>query len=240
MQLTTKPFAQQIALVTGGGTGIGRAFTEALAQAGVKVVIASRRQAVLLKTASEINTKLKTERVFPYDFDIRDFEQTENLVHYAMERFGAIDILINNCGLAVPETVDAITDANWDTVMETNLRGAMRLIRAVLANMIAEDFGDIINIASQAAKRGYADVPSYCASKFGLLGFAESVRDHIRKNEANIRVFNFCPGLVDVETPPEQEPRPGFIHVGNLARALIFVLSLDRNVIIEDLNLYAR
>ncbi len=240
MQLTTKPFAQQVALVTGGGTGIGRVYTEALAQAGATVIIASRRQAVLLKTASEINTSLKAERVFAYDFDIRDFEQTENLVHYAMERFGAIDILINNCGLAIPETVEAITDAGWDTVMETNLRGAMRLIRAVLPNMIAEDFGDIVNVASQAAKRGYADVPSYCASKFGLLGFAESVRDHVRKIEANIRVFNFCPGLVDVETPASKDARAGFIHIHNLARALMFVLSLDRNVVIEDLNLYAR
>jgi NADP-dependent 3-hydroxy acid dehydrogenase YdfG len=215
MHLKTKPFAQQVALVTGGGTGIGRAFTEALAQAGVKVVIASRRQQVLLKTASEINANLKAERVFPYDFDIRDFDQTQGLVNFTLERWGAIDILINNCGLAIPETVEAITDAGWDTVMETNLRGAMRLIRSVLPNMIAEDFGDIVNIASQAGKRGYADVPSYCASKFGLLGFAESVRDHVRKIEANIRIFNFCPGLVDVETPPAEEPRAGFIHINN-------------------------
>ncbi len=240
MQLKAKPLEQQIAIITGGGTGIGRAFTEALAQAGATVVIASRRQNVLLKTAGEINAKLKTECVFPYDFDIREFDQVQGLVNYTLERWGAIDILINNCGLAIPETVDAITDAGWDTVMDTNLRGAVRLIRAVLPNMIAEDFGDIVNIASQAGKRGYADVPSYCASKFGLLGFAESVRDHVRKIEANIRIFNFCPGLVDVETPPEREPRAGFIHINNLARALIFVLSLDRNVVIEDLNLYSR
>ncbi|MEW6125424.1 MAG: SDR family NAD(P)-dependent oxidoreductase [Acidobacteriota bacterium] len=240
MELKTKTFAEQIALVTGGGTGIGRAFTQVLATSGVRVIIASRRKAVLEQTADEINVKLGIERVFPHAFDVRDFEQTTNLVHVAMERFGAIDILINNCGLAVPETVDAITDEGWDTVMETNLRGAMRLIRAVLPNMIAEDFGDIINVASQAAKHGYADVPSYCASKFGLLGFAESVRDHIRKIEANIRIFNFCPGLVDVETPVTEPPRGGFIHVANLAKALMFVLSLDRNVVIEDLNLYAR
>ena len=241
MNFKPKPISQQVAIVTGGGTGIGRAFTESLAQAGAKVVIASRRRDVLHKAADEINTRLGRERAFPYAFDIRDFEQVQVLVNYTLERFNTIDLLINNCGLAIPETVDAISEEGWDTVMNTNLRGAMRLVRAVLPNMIAHDFGDIVNVSSQAGKRGYADVPSYCASKFGLLGFAESVRDHVRKVGANIRVFNFCPGLVDVEnTETADKPREGFIHVANLARALMFVLSLDRNVVIEDLNLYSR
>jgi NADP-dependent 3-hydroxy acid dehydrogenase YdfG len=241
MQLNTKSLSQQIAIVTGGGTGIGRAFTEALAKARVTVVIASRRKDVLQKTADEINASLKKERVFPYAFDVRDFEQVEALINYTLTHFGAIDLLINNCGLAVPEEVHAITEESWDKVMDTNLRGAMRLVRAVLPSMTAHDFGDIVNVSSQAGKHGYADVPSYCASKFGLLGFAESLRDHVRKTEANIRVFNFCPGLVDVEnTGAADAPREGFIHVANLARALMFVLSLDRNVIIEDINLYSR
>jgi 3-oxoacyl-[acyl-carrier protein] reductase len=107
--------------------------------------------------------------------------------------------------------------------------------------MTAQDFGDIVNVSSQAGKHGYADVPSYCASKFGLLGFAEAARDHVRRGGANVRVFNFCPGLVDVEnTAPEQEPRPGFVHVSNMARTLLYALSLDRNVVLEDINLYAR
>jgi NAD(P)-dependent dehydrogenase (short-subunit alcohol dehydrogenase family) len=84
-------------------------------------------------------------------------------------------------------------------------------------------------------------VPSYCASKFGLLGYAEALRDHVCKAEANIRVFNFCPGLVDVEnTAPDAKPKPGFIHVTNMARTLMYALSLDREVMIEDINLYAR
>jgi NADP-dependent 3-hydroxy acid dehydrogenase YdfG len=237
----TKSFSRQVAIVTGGGTGIGRAFTEALAKVGVTVVIASRRKDVLSKTADEINAKLGKERVFPYAFDIRDFDQVTALINYTLESFGTIDLLINNSGLAVPEEVHLITDESWDTVMDTNLRGAMRLVRAVLPNMTAHDFGDIVNISSQAGKHGYADVPSYCASKFGLLGFAESLRDHIRKTGANIRVFNFCPGLIDVENTGAQDTaREGFVHVSNMARALLFVLSLDRNVVVEDLNLYSR
>jgi 3-oxoacyl-[acyl-carrier protein] reductase len=107
--------------------------------------------------------------------------------------------------------------------------------------MIENDFGDIVNVSSQAGKNGYADVPSYCASKFGLLGYAEALRDHVRKTGVNIRVFNFCPGLVDVEnSQPDETPRDGFIHVANMARTLLYALSLDRNVVLEDVNIYSR
>jgi NADP-dependent 3-hydroxy acid dehydrogenase YdfG len=239
--MKTKPFSEQVAIVTGGGSGIGRAFTEALASAGAKVVIASRRTDVLRRTADEINATLATERVFPYEFDIRDRAQIEELVRDVFERWQAIDVLVNNSGLAVPETVEEITDEGWDKVMETNLRGAMQLVRAALPHMRAEDFGDIVNVSSQAGKHGYADVPSYCASKFGLLGYAEALRDQVRKTGANIRVFNFCPGLVDVEnSKTDQTPRDGFIHVANLARTLMYALSLDRNVVVEDISLYSR
>ena len=239
--MKTKPFSQQTAIVTGGATGIGRSFTEALADAGAQVVIASRRREVLEMAADQINRSIGAERVSTCAFDIRDNEQIEGLVSFVVERHRSIDILINNSGLAVPETVEEISDAGWEKVLQTNLRGVMQLCRAVLPHMIKEDFGDIVNISSQAGKHGYADVPSYCASKFGLLGYAEALRDHVRKTKANIRVFNFCPGLVDVEnTDATTKPRPGFIHVSNLARTLIYALSLDRDVVLEDINLYAK
>ena len=237
-----KLLSEQVALITGGGSGIGRAFAGVLAEAGARaVVIASRREVVLRRTADELNARVGAERVYPYAFDIRDLAQTEALVHHVAARFGAIDVLVNNAGLAVAEPVENISEAGWNKVLETNLRGAMWLVRAALPHMLRADFGDVVNISSQAGKHGYADVPSYCASKFGLLGYAESLRDHARKTGANLRVFNFCPGLVDVDhTGADEEPRAGAIHVRNLARALLFALSLDREVILEDLNLFAR
>jgi 3-oxoacyl-[acyl-carrier protein] reductase len=236
-----KPFSEQVAIVTGGGTGIGRAFTSVLAEAGARVVIASRREETLRQTAAELNAKVKAERVYPYAFDVRSRAETESLVRYTKERFNSIDVLINNAGLAVPETVTEITDEGWDTVMDTNLRGAMWLVRAALPIMVAGGFGDVVNVSSQAGKHGYADVPAYCASKFGLLGFAEALRDDVRKSGANVRVFNLCPGLVDVDNTGEEDtPRAGAIHVRNMARTLLFALTLDRDVIMEDINLYAR
>jgi len=241
MALRNKPLTEQVALITGGGTGIGRAFAGVLAESNIKaVVIASRREDVLRQTADELNARAGAERVYPHAFDIRDLSQTDALVNHVAARFGAIDVLVNNSGLAVAESVESITEEGWAKVLETNLRGAMWLVRAALPYMLREDFGDVVNVSSQAGKHGYADVPSYCASKFGLLGYAESLRDHARKTGANIRVFNFCPGLVDVDHTGDEAARAGAIHVRNMARTLLFALSLDREVILEDINLYAR
>jgi NADP-dependent 3-hydroxy acid dehydrogenase YdfG len=237
----TKTFDQQVALITGGGTGIGRAFAGALATQGTRVVIASRREETLRRTADELNAAAGSERVYTYAFDVRERAECEALVSHCVERFGSLDILINNSGLAVPETIEEMTEEGWETVLQTNLKGAMWLVRAALPSMAAQEFGDIVNVSSQAGKHGYADVPSYCASKWGLLGFAESVRDHVRKTGANVRVFNLCPGLVDVEqTAADAEPRPGFVHVSNMAKTLVYALSLDRNVVLEEIGLYAR
>lgn len=239
--MKTKSFTEQVAIITGGGTGIGRAFSEALAREGARVVIASRREETLRRTADELNAMINRERVYPYAFDVRNRTEIDALISHAVERFGSIDVLINNAGLAVPETVSEITEESWDTVMDTNLRGAMWLVRAALPHMMAQNFGDVVNVSSQAGKHGYADVPSYCASKFGLLGFAESLRDDVRKSGANVRVFNFCPGLVDVDNTGDADaPRAGAIHVRNMARTLIFALSLDRDVVLEDINIYKR
>ena len=241
MALKTKPFDRQVALVTGGGTGIGRAFAGALTGAGARVLIASRNESVLRRAAEELNAAAGAERAYAYAFDVRERGQCEALVRHCVERFGSLDVLVNNSGLAVPETVEELTDEGWETVLTTNLKGAMWLVRAALPSMTAQGFGDIVNVSSQAGKHGYADVPSYCASKWGLLGFAEAVRDHVRKAGANVRVFNLCPGLVDVEnTAPDAPPRPGFVHVSNMARTLLYALSLDRNVVLEDINIYAR
>ena len=235
-----KEFSRQTALITGGASGIGRAFAEALLGAGIgAVLIASRRREALDETAAALNARFEGDRAHSYAFDLRSRYETENLCRYALDKFGAVDILVNNSGLAVPETVLEISDHGWDKVMETNLRGAVWMTQLLLPAMLEQDFGDLVNVASQAGKHGYADVPSYCASKFGLLGFAEAVRDDLRKRRANVRVFNFCPGLVDVESSVEGPPRDGFIHVANMARTLVFALSLDRNVMLEDVNLYS-
>lgn len=237
----TKAPKDQTALITGGGSGIGRAFARALCEAGFgTVLIASRRKDVISQTCSELQAEFPGQRLLAYPFDIRDRQQTESLMRYATDVVGGVDVLINNSGLAIPETVESISDQGWDTVLDTNLRGAMWLTQLVLPGMVAQNFGDIVNVSSQAGKHGYADVPSYCASKFGLLGFAESVRDDVCKRGLDIRVFNLCPALVDIECDNESKPRPGFLHVRAMAQTLRYALALDRNVVLQDINISGR
>src|SRR2546423_11953831 len=147
MALRIKPFAEQVALVTGGGTGIGRAFAEALAAQGVRVVVASRRKDVLEEAAADINEVVGRERVFPYAFDVRAREQCEAVVRNVTERFGSLDVLVNNSGLAVPETVEEITEEGWETVLTTNLKGAMWLVRAAPPLVAAPEVGAIVHVS---------------------------------------------------------------------------------------------
>src|SRR4051812_14846710 len=141
LTLKSKPLTEQVALVTGGGTGIGRAFASALSGAGARVVIASRDESKLRSAADELNSAVGSERVFTYAFDVRARQECEALVAHCVERFGSIDVLVNNSGLAVPETVEEITDEGWETVLSTNLKGAMWLVRAALTHMSAQSFG---------------------------------------------------------------------------------------------------
>jgi meso-butanediol dehydrogenase / (S,S)-butanediol dehydrogenase / diacetyl reductase len=239
--MSTKPLHEQTVLITGGGSGIGRTMAQSLLEAGFgNILIASRRGSVLRETSDALTMMFPKQRVLHFEFDIRVRSQVEGLVEFAKGRFGVVDVLINNSGLAVPESVESITEDGWNTVLETNLRGVMWLTQLLLPGMKLQNFGDIVNVASQAGKHGYADVPSYCASKFGLLGFAESVRDDVCRQGLNIRIVNLCPALVDVESNPNSPSKPGFLHVRAIAQTLIYCLSLDRNVVLHDVGLSGR
>jgi 3-oxoacyl-[acyl-carrier protein] reductase len=226
----------QVAIVTGGGSGIGRAMAEALAAKGAKVVIASRRREMLEEVARQIPGE-----VWPYAVDLRDLGGVQGLVRDTVDRYGRVDLVINNSGLAIAERLDQISNEHWDTVMDTNLRGAFWLLREALPHFRTQGRGDVVNISSQAGKHGYGNVTSYCASKFGILGLGEALRNEAKEDGLDLRVFNFCPGMVDVDnTGPDQTPRAGAIHVRNMVKLLIFALELDRDVVLEDVGLFAR
>ncbi len=239
--MKTKNLDKQSVLITGGSTGIGKATARALLEAGYgTVLIASRNSDRLKEVQQTLQSEFTSKRILCFAFDLRKLKETEALLHFVRDQVGVIDVLINNSGLAVAESIYAITDDGWDQVIETNLRGAMWLMKQLVPQMIEQDFGDIINISSQAGKNGYADVPAYCASKYGLLGLADAVRDHVLKANANVRVVNLCPALVDVETSASMPPRTGFLHVRAMTQTILFALRLDRNVILHDIGLMGR
>lgn len=229
----------QVAVITGGGSGIGRAMAQGLAAKGMRVVIASRRQDLLDRVAAELS--VDGREVVGWACDVRDLGSVQQLVNGVVERFGRLDLVVNNSGLAIPERLDHVSNEHWDTVMDTNLRGAFWLTREAMHQFRRQGRGDVVNVSSQAGLHGYADVSTYCASKFGLLGLGEALRAEAKADGLDVRVLNLCPGMVDVDHVGEHEsPRPGAIHVRNMVKALLFWLDLDRDVVIDDLGLFAR
>ncbi|MGE5313094.1 MAG: SDR family oxidoreductase [Acidobacteriota bacterium] len=224
------------AIVTGGGSGIGFAIAKALVAAEVNVIIASRRLDTLTAAARELNSAGKGKAV-PVVCDIRKKDDVTGLVKTAKKYFPAIDILVNNSGLGVSSKIVDCTDEEWDLVLETNLKGAFRLTREVLPSMIAQKSGYIVNIASQAAKHGYANAGPYCASKFGLVGFGEALQEEVR--EYGIIVHSLCPALVQVPPPKDdQHIDPGVLQAEDLASTLMFLLTQPRRIKYENIGLY--
>lgn len=224
------------ALITGGGSGVGKAIAEALVLEGVDVVIASRRQEVLDETAAELN-HLKRGKAYAVACDIRKATEVRSAVGFALGKLSQIDFLINNSGLGVQSRIVDCSEADWDMVLETNLKGAFLMTRAVLPGMIQRKSGEIINIASQAAKHGYPKAGPYCASKFGLVGFGEALQEEVR--EHGIRVHSLCPALIQVPKPtPDEAVQPGVLQVDDIVATILFLLKQPPHVKLENIGLY--
>ena len=178
-----------------------------------------------------------TERVHTYAFDVRVREQCEALVRHCAERFGSLDVLVNNSGLAVPETVEEITDEGWETVLPDEPEGRdVARPRGAALGWRRRSSATSSTSRRRRASTATPTCPRTAPRSGGSWASPESVRDHARKTGANVRVFNLCPaGLVDVEhTAPDAPPRPGFVHVSNMAKTLLYVLSLDRDAWLEE------
>lgn len=164
--------------MTGGASGVGRAVARALLRDGVDVVIGARdvtspaRRAALDGLRDEAAGGARLEAA---PLDLMDPDAPDRFVSEAAARRGGIDILVNAAGITAEQPVTGHDDALWGRILETNLTGAFRMIRAVLPGMIAAGWGRIVNIGSTAASAGWRDNPAYCASKAGLLGLTRCV-----------------------------------------------------------------
>ena len=212
------------AIVTGGGSGIGKAIATALVREGANVIVASRRAP-------------SVENAMSIVCDVRKKADAVKVAEAAKQKFGGIDIIVNNTGLGVQRKIVDCSEEDWHLVLDTNLTGTFLMTQAALPAMIAQRSGYIINIASQAAKHGYPDAGPYCASKFGIIGLSEALQHEVR--DYNIHVHCLCPGLVQVPPPRnEGEVRGGVLQVEDLASAALFLLKLPPRVQIENIGLY--
>ena len=223
-------------LITGGATGIGRAIARTLVENGANVVLAARDAARLDQTAAELR-HLNPRAVATAICDVRDAGSVAAAVASARKAFGLIDVLINNSGLGVQAKIVDCTEAEWDQVLDTNLKGTFLMTRAVLPDMIERRSGHVINIASQAAKHGYSGAGPYCASKFGVLGFGEALQKEVQ--QYGILVNSLCPALVQVPEPAtEKDVDQGVLQASDVAATVLFILQQPSRVKFENIGLY--
>jgi 3-oxoacyl-[acyl-carrier protein] reductase len=217
----------KVAVVTGAGRGIGRAIGVALGRAGARVVRAARSAAELRAVAEEIRGGNGDALDLPTDVT-RD-EELERLVQRTLKEWGSIDILVNNAGWGKTGPIVNAKPEDWDATLKVNLRAPMILTRLVLPAMLEKKGGAIINIGSISAKAGQANTAAYSASKFGLLGFTQSLFEEVR--EYGVKVSVILPGFVDTPLIPQNKrvDRSKMIHPDDIAETVLYVLSSPLN-----------
>jgi NAD(P)-dependent dehydrogenase (short-subunit alcohol dehydrogenase family) len=182
----------KVALVTGGGTGIGRGVALALAQEGARLVVCGRRQAPLDETVQAIWEIGGGATVVTADVSVA--ADVERLIQSALDTYGTIDILVNNAGIGGGSPIHKHDIETWDRILATNLRGPFLMARATLPVMRANQHGHIINISSESGLEHYAGDGAYGVSKHALNALGEYIQ---RENQdLNIRVDTICPGMV--------------------------------------------
>ncbi|OHE59506.1 MAG: hypothetical protein A2Z47_08930 [Thermodesulfovibrio sp. RBG_19FT_COMBO_42_12] len=226
------PLKAKVALVTGGGSGIGFAITKALLEEGMRVAICGRDEGKLRKAETELTKHGKHLLVMPADVSRKS--EVDQWVKAAISQFGRIDVLVNNAGVARWSDVENITDEHLDYQLNVNLRGPLYCSQVILPYMKGQQGGYIINISSICGKYGFAGTAAYSASKFGLMALSDSLREE--GASFNIKVTAICPGFVatpmvtDAPVPLEEMIRPE-----DIAKAVLFLLNLSEYAAVREI-----
>lgn len=182
----------KVAVVTGAGTGIGRAIAVELAKNGADVVIGGRREEKLQETMELL--KVYDVRSMAIPTDVRVTAEMDNLVDTAVKEFGKLDIMVNNAGVCIVKPVMENTDEDFELIMKTNVGGTVHGTQAALRHMLPQKSGKIINISSMAGKYGWPMSSLYCASKAAVINYSDSVAKAVAAS--NINVNCVLPGYV--------------------------------------------
>jgi NAD(P)-dependent dehydrogenase (short-subunit alcohol dehydrogenase family) len=198
------PLQDQVAIVTGGSSGIGRAVCQVLARAGAHVVVVGRDRTHVNHTIAELDSNNTSITTLGLPLDVGCEEDMEELRHQTLARFGRIDILVAAAGIwrgtktatALPATVATMSVSEWDEVVRTNLRGVFLSNRTVVPVMMRQKSGTIINLSSaRGGLYGHPYASAYCASKFGIIGLSQALAHEARSY--GVKVYSVLPDIVD-------------------------------------------
>ena len=215
----------KVVLITGAGQGIGEGIALRLAEDGGDIIVSD---------VNEENAKKVSENIIKnggksiaLKIDVSNSASVNNGVKKVIEEFKRIDILVANAGIVQIKGVEDITEEDWDKLMAVNLKGVFLTDKAVIPFMKSQKSGKIINCSSIAGRVGAAYFAHYCAAKFGVIGFSQSIAKELAKY--NITVNVYCPGIVD--TPMWDRINPALCEIENIKLSEIKQINIDRTLL---------
>jgi len=222
-------------LLTGGSSGLGKAMAELLTEKGAKVLITGRDEEKLLEVASSLGA-------IPFQADVSVQKDVDQTYAFCEEKLGGLDVMINNAGIGTNrDTIDELDVEDMIRLYEVNVFGAVRMAKTAAKIFRKQKSGNIINIASTAALKGYEGGSIYSSSKFALRGLSMSWQAELRKD--NIRVFNINPSYVPTAfNQPEREEREledNKLTPDEIAHAVVAALEMDERGYIPELSVHA-
>jgi len=224
----------QVALITGASRGIGLAIACRLGQMGARVSLCARKKADLESAASDLRAAGIDVLAVPTDVTRPD--EVSRLVSETQRSLGAVDILVNNAGIGIFGPFYHQTEADWNSVLDTNLKSAFLTSRAVAPEMIRRKSGHIINISSLAGKSTFANGAIYCASKWAVLGLTGCMAEDLRAH--GVRVSAICPGSVATEFSPHAGKDPSrMLQPDDVAHAVAAMVTQSPGSFISEVQI---
>jgi NAD(P)-dependent dehydrogenase (short-subunit alcohol dehydrogenase family) len=210
-------FKDKKVLVTGASRGIGRACALSFGRLGADLALLSRRPEGLNKVKEQLNEISSNLLIVDEVIDVSQHEKLKDCLKRVKERLGSIDILINNAGIYITEEVNGHSLSAWQSTIDTNLTSAMVASSFVLADMVAQKWGRVINISSMSGKAGEAYGSAYSASKFGLIGLTQSMALEVARYGVTVNAV--CPGWVRTDMALEQINDPRWCALNDIEQA---------------------
>lgn len=214
----------RVAIITGGGRGIGRATALAFAAEGADIVLAARTDTEISAVAEEVRALGRRALAIPTD--VQHKTDVDAMVAQTLDTFGKVDILVNNAGVAIHNPIPKIREEDWDVTMAVNLKGVFLCTQAVFAQMCEQKSGHIVNVSSVSGKFGHVNGGAYCASKFAVVGFTETTNNEGRPHGVKASVV--CPGPVDTKMRRDNHPDDVLAHLTlpeDVAELILFLVT---------------